>query len=158
MINGIAVGPTAFPRGGPCVGADAQQAPIARAVGTEVAIAPSFLPAGTTETMSLTTVCQGVVALAERTYFVEPDPDTGRLGGGFTIVRWRGQPFAPVAVPDERWSAATISGRSAAIATPILANGLGQSAVVTFAQGIVTTVQATGLPVDEVRRIAEGVN
>ncbi len=73
------------------------------------------------------------------------------------ISRGLVEPSVRIAIPAERWSAGTIAGHPAAIARPILANGLGQTAIVVSDNGVVTTIQADNLTLDELQRIANGL-
>jgi hypothetical protein len=158
VVNGITVGPTAFARGVPTCPQGLEDAPVTRAAGTPLQVEPAYLPEGAREDGdAAAVVCQGVVAAAQRLYSVAADPARGSRGGRFSIVRWRGEPRAPVTIAAERWTAGAVGGRPAAIATPILPIGLGESAVVAYSDGIVTVVQAANLPIEEVRRITEGV-
>lgn len=162
-INGITVGPTAKHVTEPvCVPGSTQEAALDRAAGSPVMIAPKYLPVGTVAGVASAMICPGssgtsVAIAAYRAYSITPDPASGRRGGVIHISRWRGEPSASVPIPAERWFAGTISGHPAAIAGPQLPIGFGESAVVVHANGVVTMVQSSGLTLDEIRRVAEGL-
>lgn len=162
-INGITVGPSAEHRPSvACKPGTARQAPLTEALTTPVTLTPKYLPAGANQFEALATVCetaagQTVVIGADVGISIPSDPKSDRRGGVVSIARWQGAPSATVAIAAERWSAGTVAGHPAAIAEPILANGLGQSAVVVYANGVVTKVQASWLTLAEVKRIAEGL-
>ncbi len=161
-INGITVGPTSKQRGGPvCVPGSAQDVAIDQAAGTPVMLTPKYLPVGIAQSVASAVVCQvGGAKQAigtERQYWVEPDRKAGRRGGTVTIARRYGGPRVAIDIPAERWSAGTVAGHPAAIAKPILPMGLGQSAVVVYANGVITWLQATSFTLDELLRIAEGL-
>ena len=165
-VNGITVGPSAEHRFSvTCQPGTAQQVPIEQvdqAAAAPVMIAAKYLPAGAVRFEAVATVCQTpsnqqAVVAVDAGFSIPSDPKIGRRGGVVTVSRWLGAPSATVNIPAERWAAGRIAGRPAAIARPILANGLGQSAVVVHANGVTTKVQAGWLTLDEVQRIAEGL-
>lgn len=162
-INGILVGPSAeHVPGFICKPGTPHEVPLQEAAGTPVMIAPQYLPAGTTQSAGWATACETVsgekmIVSADVDYSVPSDQRAGRRGGVVTISRWFGEPSATVAIPAERWFSGTVAGHQAAIARPILPNGLGESAVVVYANGVITKVQAAWLPLEEARRIAEGL-
>jgi hypothetical protein len=100
-------------------------------------------------------VCGGVAQVAEAHVTVPRDLAKGLLGGPIDIVRLRSDPSFGMSIPAIRWREGTIAGHTAAIADPILPNGLGQSAVLVHANGVLTVVHASGLPMDLVVSVAE---
>ncbi len=165
-VNGITVGPSAEHRFSvTCEPGTAHQVPIDQvdqAAAGPLMITAKYQPAGTVRFEAVATVCQtagnqkAVVAM-DVGFTIPSDPKTGRRGGIVMVSRWLGAPSATVSIPAERWASGTVAGRQAAVARPILANGLGQSAVVVHASGVVTSVRAGWLTFDEVQRIAEGL-
>lgn len=135
---------------------------VSAAAGSKLAISPSYLPQYarlSDGAMNLSMECDGEVVIAEATYdvLVPDDAPTGVRGGSFSLFRYAGSAVASVAIPADRWRAGEIAGHPAAIARPILDNGLGTSAVIVSHDGSVTRVIADGLTLDEVIRIAEGL-
>lgn len=161
VVNGITVGPTAAQRSPQCAVDSVESATLDDAAGTPLAIAPKYVPVWTERGPSHAATCQiagaRVIASSDQLFMVDPNTARGSRGGRFSIVRFRGDPSVALGIPAERWEPRTVAGRPAAVANPILANGLGESAVVVDADGIVTKVQAFNLPLDEVLRIAEGL-
>jgi hypothetical protein len=165
MVNSIAVGPSVqIMPSVTCQPGSPQWAPIDQAVGSPVAIAPKYLPPGTALGPARATLCsnaagQTIVIGADADYWIPPDVAHGDRGGAFSVSRgFVSPPAATLSIPDERWSGGTIAGHPAAVARPILANGLGESAVVIASDGgVITIVQATGLTLENVLRIAEGL-
>ncbi len=95
VINGITVGPTAYPStGGPCTPGSAEPVPISETVGTSVQIAPKYLPPFTVASVSTAVRCHGVVAGVTADYSIPSDPAVRRFGGYFMITRQLVDPLA----------------------------------------------------------------
>jgi len=167
MVNGIAVGPSITPAiTVACQPGSVRDEPLDQvtlATAGPVFVAPKYAPAGTVRTVTRATFCsnqtgQSIVISTYAAYIIQPDLARGQRGGPFEIYRGFNTPAVHISIPDERWTAGTIAGHPAAIARPILANGLGESAVIIVGNGgILTKLQASGLTLDELLRIAEGL-
>ncbi|GEM_PF-1988071 len=165
-VNAIAVGPSVKPSTTvACQPGSLRDEPldqVTQAAGPVFAD-PKYLPPGAGRSGGTATFCtsqagQTIFIATYATYAVSPDLAHGRRGGPFEIYRGFSTSAVHISIPDERWTAGTIAGRPAAIARPILANGLGESAIIVVGDGgVLTKVQASGLTLDELLRIAEGL-
>ena len=104
---------------------------------------------------SRTLSCGGRIQGADIQFEIPADRSKDFFGGAGGVVRLRSTPSFGISIPAQRWREGKIGGHPAAIADPILPNGLGQSAVLVYADGILTVVQAMGFPIDLVISIAE---
>ncbi|HMO55186.1 MAG TPA: hypothetical protein PJ994_11820, partial [Tepidiformaceae bacterium] len=70
--------------------------------------------------------------------------------------RHTGSPAASLAIAEELWSDMTVAGGMAAVASPIFPDiGLGQGAVVTYRDGVLTLVHTNGIPLADLLAFAE---
>lgn len=162
VINGIRVGPTVERTIVDCAPASEVRIPPGDAARDALALIPKYLPAGALPNNAYVARCRlangsTVSSFVFRDYSITADPQVKRFGGYLSIQRWRGDAASLSNIPAERWTARTVAGRTAAVAPPILANGLGRGAVIIYADGIVTAVESTGLPLSELLQIAEGL-
>lgn len=130
--------------------------PLEEVTDAEMALDLGLLPASAQIESTSASGCDGIILATEARFIIPADRDAGILGGGVTLVKLRSIPRWGIDIPAARWHEGTVAGQSAAIAEPILPNGLGQSAIVTYSDGILTVVQTSGLPLDLIRGIAEG--
>lgn len=167
-LNGIRVGPTTVVEsslGAICIGGTTQELSLEDAVDTPLMIRPMYLPSGSTTPKSSSLRCrtnsgETVIFAAQLSFFVPglPSSNPPRFGGSVRIVRWIGDPVVELDAPVDRVSAGSIRGRNGIVVRPILPNGLGDSAIILYENGIVTFIQIQGsLTLGEVRRIAEGL-
>lgn len=169
VINGIAIGPSVpEPAQQACLREETPDA--ADVAASRVAFRPRWLPDGSLLDHERTAACGGVAVLFQQRFYVPPDESadadirSGRKtyfevghGGGFTIRReLLSEPYARSDLASERWTATKVAGRPAAIAKPML-EGFGESSVVVWDDGVQTTIEADGLTVDDILRIAEGL-
>jgi hypothetical protein len=94
--------------------------------------------------------CKGTVVSAERRWII-------RGKGHFYISRRQGDQAIATDASRERVSAATVGGKRVVLVDPITPDGFGQSAVIVAEEFGITIVSASGLPIDETVRIAEGL-
>jgi hypothetical protein len=140
-----------------CTGAkpeEVEHPDMSAVAGTPMEIVPTYLPAGAEEVPPTfgPVVCKGIVAWVERSWWLP-----GK--GDFNIRRSRGEHAAPISVPAERLSAATIGGKPAVLKKPLVEGY--DSAAVYLAEDFGMTVvsgAALGLSMDEMMKIAEGLN
>ena len=165
-INGITVGPTSSRRGGPCEGlsgtsAEVSSGPYDRDRAGQLRIEPKYLPAGTLTSDGVLlqglVVCRGVPASTSRLFEVPADRSTGRFGGPIVIARYVGEPYALISEPAERFQPGLIGDRKAVFVKPITIDGLGKSAVVVAESFGLTVIEAQGLSLAEVVKVAEGL-
>ena len=161
VLNGIRIyPPDAPPEEEPksaCTGAkpeEVQHSDMSAVAGTPMEIVSTYLPAGAEEVPPTfgPVVCKGIVAWVERSWWLP-----GK--GDFNIRRSRGEHAAPISVPAERLSAATIGGKPAVLKKPLVEGY--DSAAVYLAEDFGMTVvsgAALGLSMDEMVKIAEGLN
>jgi hypothetical protein len=139
-----------------CTGAkpeEVEHPDMSAVAGTPMEIVPTYLPAGAEEVPPTfgPVVCKGIVAWVERSWWLP-----GK--GDFNIRRSRGEHAAPISVPAERLSAATIGGKPAVLKKPLVEGY--DSAAVYLAEDFGMTVvsgAALGLSMDEMMKIAEGL-
>lgn len=157
-INGITVGPeTPEPRG-PCTGASSvQDIPFEKTVGSPVEVNPAHLPKGATLILIEAVECDGIIAAAGLEYEFPADPSIRRFGGTVLIGRRVGDPAAAMGMAAERWVATTVAGHPAIMAGTIVPFGFGDSAILVYADGVLTRIQALGLENEELLRVAEGL-
>ena len=162
VLNGIRIySPDAPPEDqpeSPCIGAKPEEVgypDMSAVAGTPLEIVPAYLPAGAEEqppTFGPVVVCRGIVAWVERAWSIP-----GK--GDFNIRRRQGEHAAAIAVPAGRLSAATIDGKPAVLKKPLVEGY--DSAAVYLAEDFGMTVvsgAALGLSMDEMVKIAEGLN
>ena len=162
VLNGIRIySPDAPPEDqpeSPCIGAKPEEVEypdMSAVAGTPLEIVPAYLPAGAEEqppTFGPVVVCRGIVAWVERAWSIP-----GK--GDFNIRRRQGEHAAAIAVPAGRLSAATIDGKPAVLKKPLVEGY--DSAAVYLAEDFGMTVvsgAALGLSMDEMIKIAEGLN
>lgn len=172
VINGIPIGPTVKqPEQQECLraarepGAAARQATI-----SGLSLRPGYLPPGAVVEESLTTSCGAETVSLFQSYFVPPVEDSEAQlragknwaavghGASFTIFRETTLfPSVQSGLPSARWHAATVAGRPAAAAGPLLAEGYGESEIVIWENGVQTTVHGVMLTLSELTQIAEGL-
>lgn len=162
LINGILLGPSVRRTTADCTPGSGVQVPSANAASGPFALSPRYLPADAVRESDYVGRCKlvdesTVSFFGFRDYSITADPQIQRFGGYLSISRWRGEAAAQSNIPSERWSAWTVAGQTAAVAPSILANGLGRGAVIIYSNGMMTAVEATGLPLSELVRIAEGL-
>jgi hypothetical protein len=165
VINGISVGPNSVRTGGPCEGipndsAEINERPYSDARNTLLAIEPKYLPSGTREEPNLRNVavfCRGEIAGTQRTYSVPADPNLPRFGGSLSILRSKGERAARISLPADDFSPGAIAGRPAVLIRPTTPEGVGSSAIVIAEDFGVTVLQASGLRLEELIRVAEGL-
>jgi hypothetical protein len=162
VLNGIRIyAPDAPPEDqpeSPCIGAKPEEVEypdMSAVAGTPLEIVPAYLPAGAEEqppTFGPVVVCRGIVAWVERAWWIP-----GK--GDFNIRRRQGEHAAAIAVPAERLSAATIGGKPAVLKKPLV-EGYDSAAVYVAEDFGMTVVSgaALGLSMDEMVKIAEGLN
>jgi hypothetical protein len=157
-IAGIRIGPSVEP-GRACTTARTTDGTLRATAGTPVDPQSRFKPDGIGEPDRVFVgLCEGKPVLAGATYDVSADPMVKRFGGTIQVYRHFGAPIVVRAIPSDRWSEGTIAGHPAAIARPILPDiGLGESAVIVYVDGIVTSVQAVGIPWPQVLQFAAGL-
>lgn len=157
-IAGIRIGSGVDP-GSACNSGRTTTGTPADASGTPVDPESSFKPDGIGgPERVIVGLCDGKPVLAEATYLVSADPTVMRFGGDIQVYRHFGAPIVVRAIPSDRWSESTIAGHPAAVAQPILPDiGLGESAVIVYVDGIVTSVQAVGIPWPQVLQFAAGL-
>ncbi|MBI2760987.1 MAG: hypothetical protein HYX51_06130 [Chloroflexi bacterium] len=166
QISGISVGfpANAYP-GSICVRGTAKDANIEDARGTPLDIQAKFLPEDIRDFRTNAVRCQTDSGLNELVFtqlrfFVEPDTRPGRLrlGGVVEITKWKGEPEVGLNIPNDRWSAGSILGQPSALGQPILPNGLGESAIITYQSGILTLIRSdSALTFADVIAIMEGL-
>jgi hypothetical protein len=107
---------------------------------------------------TIVVLCGGEPMTAEvRVSFPQGSP-ASRFGGSLLIFRWHGEPQERMFIPAYRWSEGTVVGLPAAIAAPILPElGYGNSAVLVYDGSVVTKIQASDVPLDDLLAIAEEV-
>ncbi len=135
--------------------------------GTEMSVFPRVLPEGTmvehgSLSTGLATICSGRIVHAFAKFIVPAEPPEGRLGGSFSVVRMRvpAPVISSVLVPEDRWMEASFGGRSAVVARPILDElGLGRSAIAVYdmTTGILTLLDADGIPHEELMAVARSL-
>lgn len=130
--------------------------------GTELGIEPAYLPAGAvTEPTSggPVLVCDGTPVSAEAAFSIPADEKGGVRGGDIWIYRYRSTTArAQALAPADRWTSGTVGGVLAAIAQPILPDlGIGNSAIIFYRDGVVTRLTASGIPLDQLQKVAEGL-
>jgi hypothetical protein len=181
VINGIAVGPT-VERTDLICGPDADWRVVEPGAerGTDLEIDPSYLPAGAhvldrpLDDFAFMT-CDGQIASTGLSVGVAAEPGAAarlaegdswfavRTGGVINVHKRLYQPGATPGeftdIPAEHWYAETVAGLPAAVGRPILDAGLGSGAVLVWDQdiGVLTTVWASDLSLDELLKVAEGV-
>lgn len=104
---------------------------------------------------SYVSVCDGIALSASLHATMPPDPAIGFRGGWLSIYKAQALPQVSSSIPSERWTEGKVGSRPAAIASPLLEDGFGRSAVVVFADGVLLSIAASGLTTDEVVAIAE---
>lgn len=158
-LNGITVGPDVGRIQAPCPGIMAW--PDVEAVrSSRIGIDPDAIPVGATleDQPYPAATCDGEGIISSIRFTMKPDHEAGFFGAWVLIVRWIGEPFEKLEIPAYRWSEGIVGGQKAAIARPILPElGLGQSAIMAYHDGVVTKIQAYGLPLDQLLQIAEEV-
>jgi hypothetical protein len=104
-------------------------------------------------------VCpDGTVAIAEVDFNVAPKSTYSPLGGNVRVFRHTGQAVSSLSIPAVRWSESEVGGAPAAVAAPILSEiGLGQGAVVTYREGVLTLVHTWGITYEGLLVVAEEV-
>lgn len=162
-INGITVGPGLVPTYLSCP-ADGRDVALADVATTDVRIPLDTLPLppGTTVNegwQSTAVTCRGEGWSSFTSLLVESDMEHSRLGGFIDIHRAHAsRGTAPVAIPEYRWSGVEIAGNPAAVARPIITDvGFGESAILIFKDGVLTKIQAFGIPLGELIAVAEGL-
>ncbi|MFN0096436.1 MAG: hypothetical protein ACKVVT_16880 [Dehalococcoidia bacterium] len=170
-VNGIPIGPTVLqPEQQPCLAEGEARIASTDDNRSSVGLKPSFLPKGAVLEESLASACGATVIAVSNRYFVPPEHESEhklrngkawgdvKHGAAFTIVR-ESKPFAALqsSLPSERWHAVTIAGRPAAVAGPMLAEGLGEAHLVIWDDGIQTTLEAIMLTEAQLVKIAEGL-
>lgn len=164
-INGITFGPGLHGSEVACDGKLAwQPVPVTDIADGRVSIRTAAFPA-TGEllepdpTFDGPLFCDGDPVAAGARLDFEPGASEALLGGWMSIYRVVTEdPVVSLAIPTARWSSGMIGGYPAAVAEPILPDiGLGDSAVLIYAEGVLTKVQANGLPMAMVLQVAEEV-
>ena len=154
-LNGLRIGPSVNPRG-LCTPGEVRHAPMDVAVGTPMEIQPQYLPPESNQYESVTSVCGDRVIGVFREYAIAPD--SARFGGGrVSIARRTGGHEVPLQQAASRASAVSIMGRPAVAFRPLTPEGWGSSALVIAEPWGTTTLQAFGLPAEELQKIAEGL-
>ena len=111
----------------------------------------------TTYQEALVGLCaDGSVAIAEADFGVADGSPWSPFGGNVRMFRHTGAAVASVAIPEIRWSEMDVAGAPAAVAAPILSDiGLGQGAIVTYRDGVLTLIHTTGISLDGLLSIGE---
>lgn len=176
IINGIQVGPN-VPDSGvrDCEPGEAKAVQdLATLNGSDLAINPSFLPAGAVVGRHVASTCRGKPVTHVVEYEIPAEPgveselERGLVrwedvehGGKITVFRslsqgpvYRTSNFAAI-----RWHSGTVRGHPAAIADPILPIGLGRSAIVIWddQKGVRTVLVGVNRKLDELVKVAEGL-
>ena len=120
--------------------------------GTPMEIIPTYVPPGAEEVdpMWPPVACKGTVVSVERRWII-------RGKAHFYISRRQGEQAIATDASRERVSAATVGGKRAVLVDPITPDGFGQSAVIVAEEFGITIVSASGLPIEETVKIAEGL-
>jgi hypothetical protein len=172
-VNGIAVGPTVKDPGTPeCEPGEARTPTEQELAEPSAALVPhDFVPTGAIRGLEAASACRDRL-IRHRVEFeipAEPSADAKLANGarwedvepGGKITVWKAildQPaFQSAMYAAERWRPSSIHGLPAAIADPILPNGLGPSAVVVWdaARNLRIVVTGTNRTIDEVVSAAE---
>jgi hypothetical protein len=161
-LAGVRVGPQRVPKVGSCdaVGPTSPRTgPVSESQtkGSPLEVSPTYLPSGTEKLWILAGECGGVLASVEVQYFVPADVPAGRFGGHLNIYRFRGEPEFTLTHSAERVSVGEVKGRPAVLASPITDDGFGDSAVIVREDFGLTVIRASGITMDEVLKIAEGL-
>jgi len=166
VINDIHVGPGSTRRGGPCDGPsepgveyDNRVYSASDVKGNPLAIEPKYLPAGTTNdpTGDRASYCRGALASTGRVFYVPADRNIGRFGGVLRIRRYLGEHYATIHLPAQDFGPGTLAGRKAVFVKPTTPDGAGNSAIVVAEPWGVTVLEADGITLAELQRIAEGL-
>jgi hypothetical protein len=96
-------------------------------------------------------ICKGIVAYVERQWIIRDE------GAHFFIARRQGEQAIDTHASADRISAATVGGKPAVLVEPIMPGGYGQCAVIVAEDFGITIVSASGLPLAETVKIAEGL-
>ena len=113
----------------------------------------------TTYQEALVGLCaDGSVAIAEADFGVTDGSPVSPFGGNVRMFRHTGAAVASLAIPAIRWSEMDVAGAPAAVAAPILSDiGLGQGAIVTYRDGVLTLIHTTGISLDGLLSIGADV-
>lgn len=157
-INGIRISPSQVPdevAAIPCTRGEARNVAAGSATGTEVEIAPRYLPDGAALESEEAVECRSRVISANKEYLF-PAGASSKFGGYVTISRRLGGRVVVGDVPD-RARAASVLGRPSVIVTPLTDDGWGRSRIYIAEEWGITIVGATGLTEDELMRVAIGL-
>jgi hypothetical protein len=165
VLAGISLGPDqptdtsicrAVPQGSPGSG----PLSLTDALGSDLAIAPAYLPAGARlrDEPYLTggVMCGGQVAAVTAQYDV-PRGSSSLYGGWLFISRRQGEPALALDVASDRAIAAVVAGRPAVLISPLTDDGFGDSYIIVLEPWGLTAIQADGLALAEVEAVAEGL-
>jgi len=94
--------------------------------------------------------CKGVVVSVEREWVI-------RSKGHFSIAHRQGEQAIAIDASADRVSAATVGGKRAALVKPLAPDGFGYSMVIVAEDFGLTVIGASGLPIEETVKIAEGL-
>lgn len=85
--------------------------------------------------------------------------ENGYWGAGRIILGENAQPAMRADVPNEHWFETTINGQPAAVARPVLDEGLGPGSVYIWdrERDVLTVVHTVDMPLSELLKIAEGI-
>jgi hypothetical protein len=100
--------------------------------------------------------CDGAIGMTSVQYQV-PQSEDSLYGGRIYIARSRGPRLAQIDVAFDRAVETTIGGRSAVLILPLTEDGFGESFALIADPGGLTYIQAWGLPISVVTRVAEGL-
>lgn len=120
---------------------------------------PAYLPAQATYQPgpgSGGLVCGTTLGIVTATYDF-PLSESSLYGGDLSFARLRGPRRAAIDVAADRAEVTTIAGRNALIVHPLTPDGFGDSYALIAEPGGLTYIQAFGLPMSEVLRIAESL-
>lgn len=159
VVNGIrlyslAAGP-ALQRKSACSDAkpeEVEHLTLSAVAGTPMEIIPTYLPPGAEEVdpMWPPVACKGIVVSVQRDWII-------RGKGHFYVSRRQGEQAIASDASADRVSAATVGGKPAVLVAPLAPDGFGPSVVIVAEDFGITIVSASGLPLEETTKIAEGL-
>lgn len=169
VINGIKVGPTAYPDLGEwCAHGQATSVDPGEAAGTPLAL-PERLPVSGVPAHARAVRCGGTIVSSEVTLEIPPSPNARAemaAGKSWFEVEHGGQvvilkqlvaaPGFASQVAAERWEPATVNGLPAALGRAILRDEFGESAVVVWDErrSLQVAVRGTDIHVDDLLAVA----
>lgn len=158
VVNGIRIVADAAEIENRCseLGVRAKYVPIEAARGTALDIVPSYLPEVSVEftESAAATACAGEVVVFSRTFSYNPD---GVSRGDFGIARFQGEHAVSVETSAGRLEAATIRGYPALLIHTVGTSLQGPGTVVVAEEFGVTIVHGFGVPLEELIKVAEGL-